>query len=107
MAVTGHAGLWPADIEKPMRRLGLFGPGLIGFGLLTGCSSRSAPALILFGAYFPDWLLFGVLAIMSAIITRVVAGIAGFAQAVPFPLFTFLAVGILVAGAFDLLWLGR
>lgn len=99
----------PAGAKRTLawRPLSLLVPGLIGPGLLTSCSWRSAPAAVLFGAYFPDWLLFGMLAIASAVIARVVAGLAGFAQAVPFPLFTFLAVGVLVAGAFDLLWLGR
>lgn len=74
---------------------------------LTGCAVRSAPAAVVFGAYFPDWLLFAIFAIVAAIMARVAVGIAGFAGSVPFPLFTYLAIGIVIAGAVDLLWLGH
>lgn len=87
-----------------MGRFGLLGPAV---GVLAGCSARSAPALVLFGAYFPDWLVFAILAVVVAIAARIVFGLAGLAQAVPFSLFTCLAIGILVAGAIDLLWLDR
>lgn len=80
---------------------------LSGSMLLVGCSARSAPAIVLFGAYFPDWLLFALLAIATAVIARVAFGIAGLGASVPFPLFTYLAIGILVAGVADLLWLGH
>ena len=76
-------------------------------GALCGCSAGSAPAIVLFGAYFPTWLIVAILAILFAIITRVAFGVAGRAEAIPFPLFTCLAVGILVAGVIDLLWLDR
>ena len=76
-------------------------------GVLAGCSSGSAPALVLFGAYFPGWLLFAILAIVIALVARIAFGLAGLALAVPFPLFTYLSMGILVAGAVDLLWLGH
>jgi uncharacterized membrane protein len=74
-------------------------------GALGGCSAGSAPAIVLFGAYFPTWLIIAILAILFAIITRIAFGVAGRADAIPFPLFTYLAVGILVAGVIDLLWL--
>ncbi|WP_019832345.1 hypothetical protein [Sphingomonas sp. PR090111-T3T-6A] len=61
----------------------------------------------MFGAYFPDWLIFAIVTILIAIATRIAFGVAGRAEAIPFPLFTCLAVGILVAGVIDLLWLGR
>ncbi len=76
-------------------------------GGLGGCSARSAPAAVLFGAYFPDWLIFAILVVLFALATRIAFGIAGRAEAIPFPLFTCLAVGILLAGSIDLLWLGR
>lgn len=76
-------------------------------GVLAGCTSGSAPALVLFGVYFPAWLLFAILAIVIALVARIGFGLAGLALAVPFPLFTYLGIGILVAGAIDLLWLGQ
>ena len=76
-------------------------------GALAGCSPHSAPALFLFGAYFPGFLLFAILAILIAMAARIAFGIAGLAPSLPFPLFTCLAIGILVAGVVDLVWLGN
>jgi hypothetical protein len=91
-------------IRSVIGQLGLLWPMAAA---LAGCSTRSAPALVLFGAYFPQWLLFGVLAVVVAIVARIACGLGGIAASVAFPLFTYLAIGILVAGAIDLLWLGR
>ena len=77
----------------------------LGTMVIAACAHRSAPAVVLFGAYFPDWLLFAMLAIVTAIVARAVFGATGWGASVPFPLFTYLAVGILVAGTVDLLWL--
>lgn len=82
-------------------------PAALATLLLTGCSPSSAPALSLFGAYFPNWLLFGLLAILFASLSRLLFGIVGRAELVPFPLFTHLAIGILLAGLFQIQWLGR
>jgi hypothetical protein len=90
---------WPS-----LRRLW---PLLPAAGAIAGCSASSAPAIILFGAYFPDWLVFAILAIVIAIAARIAFGLAGLAQSVPFSLFTYLAIGILVAGAIDFIWLDR
>lgn len=105
------------DMGRGRTRLSSFGRGrLITFPVLAllvpvfpvaGFSGISAPAIIAFGAYFPDWLFLAIVAIAAAIVTRVAFGIAGRAAAVPFPLFTCLAVGILLAGFIDLLWFGR
>jgi hypothetical protein len=86
------------------RRMWLLLPAV---SAMAGCSTSSAPAVILFGAYFPDWLVFAILTIVIAILARVVFGFAGLAQSVPYPLFTYIAVGILVTGAIDLVWLDR
>jgi hypothetical protein len=106
-AMTQHPEVRRVRLRSRICRPGLSRSGLAALGLLAGCSSRSAPATVLFGAYFPYWLLFGMMAIVFAMIARAVAGIAGFAHGVPFPLFTFLAIGILVAGGFDLFCFGR
>jgi hypothetical protein len=90
--------------RHPALRSSLLVPSV---GALGGCSANSAPAVILLGAYFPDWLVFAILTMLFAIVMRVVAGIIGRAEAIPYPLFTCLAVGILIAGAIQLLGLGR
>jgi hypothetical protein len=91
--------IWPGS-----RRSWLLLPAV---SAIAGCTTSSAPAVILFGAYFPDWLVFAVLTVVFAILARIAFGLAGLAQSVPYPLFTCLAVGILVAGAIDLVWLDR
>lgn len=89
---------------KPERLFrGLFLSGAAG---LAGCAVHSAPAVVVFGTYFPNWLLFAILAMVAAIMARVAFGIAGLGSSVPFPLFTYLAMGILLAGAVNLFWLG-
>lgn len=93
-------------VRLDIRRLRLLIPLAVTLAV-AGCSMRSAPAVILFGAYFPDWLVFAILAVLVAISARILLGLAGLAQSTAFPLFTCLAIGILVAGAIDLLWLGR
>jgi uncharacterized membrane protein len=82
-------------------------PLLPAVGALAGCSTSSAPAVIVFGAYFPDWLVFAILTLAIALVARIAFGFAGWAQSVPYPLFTFIAVGVLVTGAIDLVWLDR
>jgi hypothetical protein len=95
-----------ANVQCAQRSLGRFWPLLLA-SAMAGCSTHSAPAIVLFGAYFPDWLIFAILTIVFAIVTRAVFGLAGLGTQIPFPLFTCLAVGILIAGAIDLLWLAR
>ena len=93
----------PHFLSKPFRLGLLICMALIG----TGCADRSAPAIVLFGAYFPDWLLFALAAIAAAISARVVAGLIGLERSIPFPLFTYLATGVLVSGFIYLAWMGR
>ena len=65
--------------------------------VLSGCSLRGAPSLVLFGAYFPAWMLLGVIAVIVAGATRVVFVVTGLADEVPLPLFVCAAVGLTVA----------
>jgi hypothetical protein len=74
---------------------------------LSGCSSASAPAAVVFGSYFPEWLIFAIIAVVAAVVVRLATVFTGYADRIPFPLFTCLAVGILLAGAVDFIWLGR
>ena len=77
------------------------------FGVLAGCSSKPAPAVIAFGAYFPDWLILAMAAVVIAILARIAFGLAGQGDAVPFPLFTCLAIGVIVTSSLYLFWFGR
>jgi YtcA family len=77
--------------------------------LLTmgGCASPGAPSLILFGAYFPAWILCGVAGIAAAIVARIAMVMSGLSNALPLQLFVCIAVGLLVAIAAWLLWFGQ
>jgi YtcA family len=88
------------------RHLTLLGP----FGSLMtmgGCTSPGAPSLILFGAYFPGWILCAVAGIVAAIVARIVMVMSGLSNALPLQLFVCIAVGLLVAVAAWLFWFGQ
>jgi YtcA family len=65
--------------------------------LLTGCSFGEAPSFELFGAFFPAWLLCGVIGIVGAAGTRVVLTTATLGDVIPFQLAVCTAVGVIVA----------
>lgn len=69
---------------------------------MTSCVSEGAPTLELFGAYFPDWLLYGVLGVVFSIITRVVMIKAQMEHLLPFQLLLCSSLGF---GLAALLWL--
>lgn len=70
--------------------------------LLTSCVPESAPYLELFGAYFPDWLLYGVLGVILSIIARVAMIKTQLHLLLPYQLFVCSSLGFGVAA---LLWL--
>ena len=45
------------------------------------------PSFVLFGAYFPAWMLLALLAIVAAILARAVFLVTGLARVLPFQLF--------------------
>jgi hypothetical protein len=80
------------------------GPALVLSSLplfLTGCSS-GAPSFTLFGAFFPAWLLCGVVGIVAALVARATFVATGLAQWLPYQLAVCTAVGVSVA---TLAWL--
>jgi YtcA-like protein len=64
---------------------------------LGGCSISSAPSFVLFGAFFPAWLLCGTLGIVGAGIARAAFVAGGLSQVLPYQLFVCAAVGLTVA----------
>jgi YtcA family len=74
-------------------------PGSLALG---GCSLRGAPSLVLFGAYFPAWMMLAAIGIAVAAATRVAILAFGLADKLPYPLFVCGSVGVTVA---ILLWL--
>ena len=64
---------------------------------LTGCDSSAAPSYVLFGAYFPAWLLFGVLWLFAGLAVRVGMELLGGGTPWPWPLAMSVAGGYLLA----------
>jgi hypothetical protein len=70
---------------------------------LSGCA-REAPSFILFGAYFPAWMLCALFGILGAIAIRLTMVVTGLSQALPFQLFVCMSIGLIVAIAVWLVW---
>ena len=64
---------------------------------LTGCSASGAPSFDLFGAFFPAWLLCGIIGIAGAVAARVVFVITGLANSLPYQLAVCVAIGVMTA----------
>ena len=64
---------------------------------LSGCSGASAPSFDLFGAFFPAWLLCGIIGIVGAIVARVVFVSTGLANTLPYQLAVCTAIGVITA----------
>lgn len=67
---------------------------------LGGCSG--APSYVLFGAYFPAWMLFSLIGILAAIVVRILLVKTGLAETLPYQLFLCVAAGTIVASAVSL-----
>jgi hypothetical protein len=74
--------------------------------VLGGCSQSGAPSLVLFGAYFPDWMLCAVLGIVGAIVARVVLVATGLAVVLPYQLLVCSSIGLIFAILAWLIWFG-
>lgn len=74
-------------------------PVLLG---LDACARSTAPAVSLFGAYFPAWLLCGIIGVLAAAGARVLIVALGAAEVLPAQLTLCVAAGVIVA---CLVWL--
>ncbi|WP_244191260.1 hypothetical protein [Ralstonia insidiosa] len=76
----------------------LLAPALAGLGLaLQGCSAHSAPSYPIFGAYFPLWLLSGLIGAAGALIAHRVLVMTGWASWIPLQLAVCVAIGVVIA----------
>ncbi len=69
---------------------------------LPGCAPAGAPSIDLFGAFFPAWLMCGIIGIAGAIVARVVFVSTGLANTLPYQLAVCAAIGVITA---ILVWL--
>jgi hypothetical protein len=74
----------------------------LGGGFVGG-----APSFDLFGAFFPAWLLCGVIGIVGAGAARAAFVGTGLSNILPYQLFVCTAVGVITATVSWLLWFGR
>ena len=61
---------------------------------MGGCAAHGAPSFVLFGAYFPAWMLVGAIGIFAAAAARGAMVATGLAEAIPFQLLTCTAIGV-------------
>lgn len=79
--------------KKPDRSLGVLAtPGT----LLAGCASHGAPTYMLFGAYFPFWLLSAAVGVAGALVAHRVFVATGWVRIVPYQLSVCTAIGLAV-----------
>ena len=81
-------------------------PVFIASGALGGCSSHGAPSFVLFGAFFPAWMLCALIGIFGAIAARGIFVAVGLDSFLPFQLFVCSSVGLVVAALTWLIWFG-
>jgi YtcA-like protein len=73
---------------------------------LTGCSAGGAPSFTLFGAFFPAWLLCGLIGVAGAGAARAAFVATGLANALPYQLLVCAAAGVIAATLAWLIWFG-
>ena len=81
-------------------------PVIVMSCMLTGCSFTDAPSFEFFGAYFPAWMLCGLIGIVGAAGTRLVLTAPTVHDVVPFQLAVCTSVGV-IAGTLSWMALFR
>lgn len=74
---------------------------------LAGCLAAGAPAIPLFGAYFPSWLLCAFIGIFGAVAVRLIFIRAGIDDALPVRLPVYVCIAAAIGFAVALLGFGR
>ncbi len=79
-------------------------PLLVLLFALSGCAVRGAPSYILFGAYFPAWMLCALLGVLGGMGIRAGMVVTGLSYQLPYQLFVCVSVGVMVAVAAWFIW---
>jgi YtcA family len=85
----------PSSTSKKRRRT--IGIPLLAALSLAGCQVRGAPWFSLFGAYFPAWMLCGLIGALGAVLARVLFIAIGLDAAARARLLTYGALGLILA----------
>lgn len=81
-------------------------PLLLGLLGLSGCTVHHAPFFSLVGAYFPSWMLCGIVGIATAVGLRVLFIANGLDALLSLRLFTYVSLGVIAALLVWLIWFG-
>lgn len=65
--------------------------------MLSACAPGGAPTFPLVGAYFPGWMMCGLIGIATAVGLRVAFVLTGIDAVLSFRLFTYVALGTIAA----------
>jgi YtcA family len=79
----------------------------LAFTCFGGCSADGAPSFDLFGAFFPAWLLCGIVGVAGAVAARVAFVSGRVANALPYQLAVCVAIGVITAVLFWLVGFGH
>lgn len=74
---------------------------------LGGCAAQGAPSFILFGAYFPAWMVCALIGIVGGIAARITMVATGLSETLPLQLFVCASIGLTIAVSAWPLWFGR
>jgi hypothetical protein len=89
----------------PSARFGRIAPFPLALALLPG-PCRCAPSIEVAGAYFPAWLGVGLLAVVCAILARLVMVASGLAEELPLQLFVCVSIGLFLGALAWIAWIG-
>jgi hypothetical protein len=81
---------------RTRRHAGILLTAVLSNGL-GGCAAHGAPSFVLFGAYFPAWMLLGLIGILAAVAARIVMVATGLAEVVPSQLLSCVSIGVTIA----------
>lgn len=86
-----------------LRLAGMLGAAL----LLGGCTNAGAPAIAMFGAYFPSWLACALAGILGAVVVRMIFIPLGLDDVLPIRLPVYVAIAAAIGFLVSLLGFGR
>ena len=92
--------------RRPGRLMRATTPPLMALAV-GGCVQVGAPSFVLFGAFFPAWMMCAAIGIVAAIVARIVFVASGLARILPLQLFVSSSVGVIFGLAAWLSWFGR
>lgn len=88
---------------------GIWSSGILSVAaaVLSGCTQTTSPAVPLFGAYFPSWLICLLAGVIGSVLVRVVLVRIGLDDGLPFRLLTYTCVAAIIGFVLALTVFGR